>query len=151
MPGRGNARRHGVCARCARYVRRARTSAHAAGNAAVGRGRFGLCEACHGVRAEGNLNLEAPSLAGREGWYLTRQLENFRAGRRGTAPEDLRGQQMRPMALTLESDQAVQDVVAYVVSLPHAPSAATVKGDVAHGKSCVRGYLHDLSWRGRPG
>ena len=115
------------------------TSAHAAGDAAVGRGRFGLCEACHGVRAEGNVNLEAPSLAGREGWYLTRQLENFRAGRRGTVPEDLRGQQMRPMALTLESDQAVQDVVAYVISLPPAPPATTVKGDVAHGKSLYSG------------
>ena len=125
------------------------TTAHAAGDAAVGRGRFGLCEACHGVRAEGNLNLEAPALAGREGWYLTRQLENFRAGRRGTAPEDLRGQQMRPMALTLESDQAVQDIVAYVVSLPHAPSATTVKGDVAHGKSlytstCVSCHGEDV-------
>lgn len=115
------------------------TSAHAAGDAAVGRGRFGLCEACHGVRAEGNVNLEAPSLAGREGWYLTRQLENFRTGRRGTAPEDLRGQQMRPMALTLESDQAVQDVVAYVISLSPAPPVTTVKGDVAHGKSLYAG------------
>jgi cytochrome c peroxidase len=115
------------------------TSAEAAGNATVGRGRFGLCEACHGVRAEGNASLEAPSLAGREAWYLTRQLENFRAGRRGTAAGDRLGQQMRPMAQTLESDEAVQDVVAYVTSLPHAPSAATVKGDVAHGKTLYAG------------
>jgi cytochrome c peroxidase len=111
------------------------TSADAAGDAAVGRGRFGLCEACHGVRAEGNAALEAPALAGREGWYLTRQLGNFRAGRRGTATEDRLGQQMRPMAATLESEQAVEDVVAYVTTLPHAAAAATVKGDVTRGKN----------------
>jgi cytochrome c peroxidase len=111
------------------------SSAHAAGDAAVGRGRFGLCEACHGVRAEGNASLEAPSLAGREGWYLARQLENFRAGRRGTAPDDRLGQQMRSMALTLESGQAVEDVVAYVTSLPHAPSVPLVRGDAARGKT----------------
>ena len=109
--------------------------AHAAGDAEVGRGRFGLCEACHGVRAEGNASLEAPSLAGREGWYLARQLENFRGGHRGTAPDDRLGQQMRPMALTLESAEAVADVVAYVTSLPRASSAATVKGDVDHGRA----------------
>ena len=105
-----------------------------AGSAAAGQGRFGLCESCHGVRAEGNTGLGAPAIAGLQDWYVTRQLENFRENRRGTAPDDARGQQMRAMAQTLESDAAVADVVAYLATLKPVVSAATIEGNVAHGK-----------------
>ncbi|MFB0988976.1 MAG: c-type cytochrome [Gammaproteobacteria bacterium] len=42
------------------------------------------CTTCHGVEGLGNIAIEAPRLAGMEAWYLKRQLENFRAGIRGT-------------------------------------------------------------------
>jgi cytochrome c oxidase subunit 2 len=42
---------------------------------------------------------------------------------------------MRAMALTLESDQAVADVVAYLSTLQPVAPAATIGGDVAHGKA----------------
>jgi cytochrome c oxidase subunit II len=109
-------------------------AATVAGNAAAGQGRFGLCESCHGVRAEGNAGLGAPAIAGLQDWYVTRQLENFRENRRGTAPDDARGQQMRAMAQTLESDAAVADIVAYLATLKPVVSGATIEGDVAHGK-----------------
>ena len=57
-------------------------AAHADGSAAAGKGRFGLCESCHGVQAQGNVGLGAPAIAGLPAWYVTRQLENFRAARR---------------------------------------------------------------------
>jgi len=111
------------------------------GDAAAGKGRFGLCESCHGVQAQGNAGLGAPAIAGLPDWYVTRQLENFRAGRRGAAPDDTRGQQMRAMAQTLESPEAVADVVAYLKTLAPTSPAPTIQGDAAHGKtlfsSCI--------------
>ena len=46
-----------------------------------------------------------------------RQLKNYRQGLRGYDPKDTYGVQMKPMAATLASDQAVTDVVAYINSL----------------------------------
>jgi len=115
--------------------------AHADGNAAAGKGRFGLCESCHGVQAQGNEGLGAPAIAGLTASYVTRQLENFRAGRRGDATDDVRGQQMRSMAQTLESPEAIADVVAYLETLAPTEPAPTIQGDAAHGKtlfsSCI--------------
>ncbi len=76
-----------------------------------------ICVACHGDRAQGNKELNAPKLAGQEPWYLARQLKNFATGIRGADPRDVFGMQMRPMALTLESDQDIADIVAYITSL----------------------------------
>ena len=46
------------------------------------------CTTCHGTDGKGNEAVEAPRLAGMEGWYLRRQLENFRVGIRGVHPMD---------------------------------------------------------------
>jgi hypothetical protein len=44
-------------------------------------------------------------------------LKKFKAGVRGTNALDTSGALMRPMSQTLVDDQAVKDVVAYIVSL----------------------------------
>ena len=76
-----------------------------------------FCGACHGAGAVGNLSLNSPRLAGGDDWYLEAQLLAFRAGQRGTNPQDTTGKQMRAMAVILPDEQAVKDVVAYLHSL----------------------------------
>ena len=75
-----------------------------------------ICTICHGEQAQGGEDFEAPKLSGQHDWYLTLQLNNFRAGIRGTHEDDENGLIMRPMALTL-SDKNIADVVAYIVTL----------------------------------
>lgn len=76
-----------------------------------------MCGACHGPSAQGNLALSSPALAGADDWYLLDQLTAFRSGKRGVHADDRGGRQMRAMAGVLPSDQAVQDVVAFIQSL----------------------------------
>jgi cytochrome c oxidase subunit 2 len=93
------------------------STAQAAGDAAKGKTLYGTCAACHGVNAEGNPALNSPALTGLQDWYMVRQLKNFKDGIRGSDPKDVFGAQMRPMAMTLPNDQAMEDVVAYIRSL----------------------------------
>jgi cytochrome c oxidase subunit 2 len=88
-----------------------------AGDPEKGRALYGVCAACHGPKAEGMRELNAPALAGREDWYLARQIENFKKGIRGAHPDDVYGRQMAPMAQVLADTQAIEDVVAYLTSL----------------------------------
>ena len=87
------------------------------GDSSAGKRHYAVCSACHGPHAEGNRTLDAPALAGREAWYLLRQIASFRSGIRGAHPDDRAGQQMRAMALVLPDEQSMRDVVAYVSSL----------------------------------
>jgi cytochrome c553 len=87
------------------------------GNIERGRTLYEACSGCHGARAEGNAALQAPALASQTDWYLVTQLEHFRSGRRGFAPEDMPGTQMRAAAAILPDSTAVADVVAYINTL----------------------------------
>lgn len=93
------------------------TAAWAAGDAAKGKAFYTTCVACHGDKGQGNKALNSPKIAGQETWYIVRQLKNFKAGIRGAHPKDIYGQQMRPMAMTLPNDQAIEDVAAYINTL----------------------------------
>ncbi|MEQ1572495.1 MAG: c-type cytochrome, partial [Myxococcota bacterium] len=99
----------------------------------LGRDLFVVCEPCHGPAAAGRQALNAPGIASQEQWYLERQIENFKAGRRGTHDQDLYGMQMRAMALELSDAERVRAVASYVASLPHPTPATTIQGDVARG------------------
>jgi cytochrome c oxidase subunit 2 len=101
---------------------------------AAGEATFQLCKTCHGPQGEGQLTLNAPTLAGQFDWYLVRQLQNFKAGIRGTDPKDVYGAQMRPMALTLTDDAAIKNVVAYIQTLPVTKIEPTLGGDADKGK-----------------
>jgi cytochrome c oxidase subunit II len=89
----------------------------AAGDADRGRALYAACAICHGPNGEGMREMNAPALAGREEWYLVRQLQNFKSGVRGTNPQDIYGLQMAPMAQILANDQAIEDVAAYLSHL----------------------------------
>jgi cytochrome c553 len=94
-----------------------RPPATLAGDVERGRTAYAPCLACHGERATGNEALKAPALSRQADWYLAAQIEKFRAGLRGTHPQDTTGAQMRPMAMTLGDETAIRDVVAYIRSL----------------------------------
>jgi len=87
------------------------------GDATKGAAFYALCTACHGPDGEGNVALGSPSLTGANDWYLLQQLKNFKSGVRGMAKGDLRGSQMRPMAMTLADEQAMLDVLAHIQAL----------------------------------
>jgi cytochrome c553 len=77
---------------------------------------YAPCTACHGPDAGGNPQLFAPPLNAASDWYLLAQLRKFKSGVRGAHPEDQTGALMRPMAMTLPDEQAMKDVVAYILT-----------------------------------
>jgi len=95
------------------------------------------CNTCHGVEGIGNIAVEAPRLAGMEAWYLKRQLENFRAGIRGTHGEDTQGIAMRSMAAKL-SDESITDIVAWAGDWEYVPAEVTVEGNVNQGRTAFQ-------------
>lgn len=112
------------------------TSALAEGaDLARGEVLFDLCSQCHGEQAEGVELFVAPSIAGLDLWYLEMQLSEFRTGLRGQHFDDITGMRMRPMSLTLKSEEDVKAVAAYVASLPKVKPEPTITGgDAAKGK-----------------
>lgn len=107
-----------------------------AGDVERGEHLYQLCSQCHGERGEGNALALAPAIAGLPEWYVTRQLQGFRAGHRGQHFDDISGMRMRPMALTLKSEEDVEAAAAYVASLPVVPQEPTLEGgDAARGQA----------------
>jgi len=109
---------------------------------------YAPCASCHGSEGEGNQKLGAPRLAGQQGWYIERQLRNWRDGIRGTHAEDLYGMQMRPMAMTLSNDAAISKVASFIGTLQGAPLKPTIKGNTDSGKSA---YLTCIACHGAEG
>lgn len=101
----------------------------------AGKALYKSCAACHGPRAEGNSALAAPRLAGQWVWYLERQIKQFKEGVRGVDTRDHNGALMRAAAEVLVNDQAVLDLSTYLASLPYAPVANPVKGDLRNGNN----------------
>jgi cytochrome c oxidase subunit II len=112
----------------------AQTAAVAKGDPAAGQAMFAPCTACHGDQGQGNKELGAPKIAGQAGWYLARQLQSFKHGVRGTNENDTYGKQMAPMAQILADDAAINNVVAYIASLPDTRPDAVVGGNPDRGR-----------------
>ena len=87
-----------------------------------GRELYTTCGMCHGAAGEGNWYSNAPRLSGMSDWYLARQLTKFREAdaeqRRGGHPDDIYGDQMYMLAGMLKDETAIDDVVAYINTLP---------------------------------
>ncbi len=107
--------------------------ARRAGDPVLGAASYAVCSACHGAQGEGQLALNAPKLSGQDPTYLKEQLRKYKAGIRGTHEDDIFGRQMQPMAMTLANDTLVDNVIAYIGTMPDTPAPATVTGNVAHG------------------
>ena len=67
--------------------------ARAAGDAAAGRKKAQLCQACHGVDGLSKIP-EAPSIAGDSEFYLIKQLKAFRSGQRTQEQMSIVAQQL---------------------------------------------------------
>jgi cytochrome c oxidase subunit 2 len=77
-----------------------------------------ICIACHGPDGAGNREMMGAAPFNRSSdWYLVKQVEKFRAGVRGARPGDQGGALMRPMVMQLADEQAIKDVVAYIMTL----------------------------------
>ena len=116
------------------YPTYAQSQLSVAADAAAGQQRFALCSSCHGARAEGNAAMHAPKLSGQPGWYLKRQIKYFQQGIRGSHPADTFGNMMMPMAKTLTSDADIDNVVAYIETLPDLLAAHTLTPVAAGGQ-----------------
>ena len=108
-----------------------------ASDAAAGARLYPVCTSCHGAAGQGNQGMRGPKLAGQHGFYLLKQMQNFQSGARGTAPGDAKGRQMAAMAKgpRLTSLAALENLVAYIESLPDKAVTPTLQGDVLRGKS----------------
>ena len=100
------------------------------GDARAGQKTYAYCAYCHGANAEGLQTMNAPRMAGMTDWYLKRQLVNFREGIRGQHPQDFYGKQMSFMGRTLTSEEMIDDVIAYINSLPPTPQSAQQVADL---------------------
>ncbi len=122
----------------------AETQQQITGNATVGAAQYAVCAACHGQQGEGLVALNAPKLTGQSAWYMRRQILAYKNGLRGTHADDIYGKQMAPMAMTLADDQAIENVIAHIQTLPDTPAPTTIEGDVDNGERlyAVCGYCH---------
>lgn len=93
------------------------------------------CNACHGKDGLGNPLLKAPAVAGLSEKYVAAQLTKFKEGHRGSHPDDVTGLMMMPNTLTLNGEEDINAVAAYIASLDAAPRPATMQGDVEKGKA----------------
>ena len=82
-----------------------------------GKDIYNTCAVCHGKKGEGLAFMNAPRQAGLNDWYLVTQLKNFRSRVRGAHSNDAYGMQMNMMAAILNSDESINDVVAYINTL----------------------------------
>ena len=51
-------------------------------------------------------------------WYMLEQLKKFKHRVRGGTGEDFNGASMQAMTVSLPDEQAMKDVIAYIMSLP---------------------------------
>jgi cytochrome c553 len=96
---------------------------------------FETCVPCHNADGSGNPAIGAPNIAGMKGWYVEREVEKFRAGVRGMQFSDVEGMRMRPMALSLTSEDDVKAVAHYVEALPPVRHASSLPGDAKAGEA----------------
>jgi cytochrome c553 len=87
------------------------------GDPARGQALYAPCIACHGPDGTGNQALGSPPVHQMSDWYMLTQLQHFKSGVRGTKPGDANGALMRPMSMTLADEQAMRDVIAYILTL----------------------------------
>ena len=89
------------------------------GDAARGEDYYvNMCSACHSGNGQGNDALGAPALAGLNDWYLKSSYQSYLDGVRGAHPDDFYGTQMARLAPALAKGDDIDDVIAFITSLP---------------------------------
>jgi cytochrome c oxidase subunit 2 len=113
-------------------------------NIAQGKQHYMGCISCHGVDGQGSEVMNAPQLAGLSRWYLQRQLGYFKKNIRGQNSTDIYGQQMSAMSALLTDEKAIENVSAYLSTLPSSQNILINTGDVIKGKLLYKNcsYCH---------
>ena len=93
-----------------------------------------VCATCHGGAGQGNPVVGGPSLAGLEPWYLRKQLENFRAGIRGSQKDYIPGNEMQASVARL-SDAEIDDLVDTIAGWEGIENDHTIEGDLSNGQA----------------
>ena len=89
------------------------------GDAARGEDYYvNICSACHSGNGHGNDALGAPALAGVNDWYLKSSYQSYLEGIRGAHPDDFYGAQMARLAPALAKGDDIDDVIAFIATLP---------------------------------
>jgi cytochrome c553 len=88
----------------------------AGGDAHAGEAAYALCKVCHGEVGEGNKVMNSPPLRGSSDWYLMSSLQKFKSGVRGSNAKNPNEMMMRGMAMSLTDEQAMKNVVAYIMT-----------------------------------
>jgi cytochrome c oxidase subunit 2 len=78
--------------------------------------------------------MNAPKIAGLEPWYARRQLQLFRERIRGDE-DDQYGMLMAPMAQTVPEGAPLENLLAYIDTLPDRAAPRTVTGDASRGRA----------------
>lgn len=109
---------------------------------------FESCRLCHSTKEM----QRGPILDGLPAWYLTRQLNKFREGVRGTNSENRSEVLMGAAMSSLQGEAEQARVVEYIASLPPQNHLRTLKTGAAQGRllylSC--GACHGTRAEGRP-
>jgi len=128
----------------------AQTQAPKAHDLAAGEAAYMACSSCHGADGAGNAAMNAPSLAGQPDWYLSRQLNYYKNGVRGVHEKDEYGKQMAAMTALLPTEEAIENVSAYIATFPPVVVTPTVDGNPEAGRvlygSC--GACHGADGKG---
>ncbi len=113
----------------------------AAGDVDAGKAKAAVCGACHGVTGQGNpafpdpmnpgKTKAVPALAGQNGGYLTKQMQDFKSGAR----KDIL---MTGQALGL-SDVDIANLAAYYATVAGAEGVTVDADEAARGKSLYQG------------
>lgn len=88
------------------------------GDVEKGKAAFATCTACHGADGAGNEQLKAPPIRQLDDWYVATQLGKFKSGVRGYDARDTQGQQMGGIAKGIADEAAMNDLAAYIQTLP---------------------------------
>lgn len=75
------------------------------------------CMECHRFNGEGELVFGSSPLLGLPDWYLAGQLRKFRDRVRGALKEDVNGQKMSWAAQFIETEELLQSLAAYLMTL----------------------------------
>ena len=118
----------------------------------------GQCAACHGAAGEGNRGLGSPALTQLSADYITRQLNHFAGGVRGSHPDDNAGKRMALSVGNLAEADIKGLAVLITTQLSPAQPVSTMNGDAARGKdyytnicsACHGGNAHGNDALGAP-
>ena len=113
------------------------TASLAAGDAAAGQAKAGICAACHGATGTSPNDLW-PNLAGQKAGYLVKQMKALRDGTRNDP-------MMTPMAKPL-SDADIDNLAAFFISLILCTSDRFRSSPTRHSRA---GYPQDVGYAAR--